>query len=235
MEENDQVIWIGIDHFQYVHRLYADWTLSTDCGASLPRARLRLENLDPNAKEASNRFHHYNTPSLAHLLALVQHARPDFCPTRTALLVLDDVTVLFPPAAAKPAAKTQSTPRSTNAALQSVLLNALSRIAATCNVAVVINSYVSTRLRQIGVALLAATHSSKEWDEQLASRIVLFRDFPPRVVSQSKSRMHGNLLGTLRYAGIIKAHGQSAIENDKLSNVVSFSISDVCTAPPDLV
>jgi hypothetical protein len=119
--------------------------------------------------------------------------------------------------------------------LQSTLLSAFGKIAASHNVAVLINSYVSTRIRHTGGAILVATHGSKEWDDQLSSRMVFFRDFPPRTPGKSccSSLQQGDLLAKLRFAGIIKAHGLSAIENDTFNNVVPFSMSNVGDIPHD--
>jgi hypothetical protein len=177
LSQGDHIVWI-------------------DCAQNLPHSRLErvLENVDEDAKD---RFHHYTTPSLAHLLALVHHAKDDFPPIKTGLMVLEDITALFPP------------PAST--LLQSTLLGALSKLASARQTAVLITSFVSTRVRQTGRASLVASHGSKDWDEKLSSRIVLFRDFGPH--------------SRLRRAGILKAHGASCVENDQFSEVVGFIVT----------
>jgi hypothetical protein len=204
----------------------------TDCAASLPHARLRNRTHDLDVAFIG-RFHHYNTPSLAHLLALIHHNKAEFPPNGTSLFVVDDVTVLFPPS--KPISNPQSTPRATTMTSLSTLLSALGKIAASHNVAILINSYVSTRMRHTGGAILVATHSRKEWDDQLSSRIVFFRDFPPRMPGKpcSSSLYENDPLTKLRFAGIIKAHGISAIENDTFNNVVPFTVADVGGIPHD--
>jgi hypothetical protein len=211
--------------------------ITIDCASSLPRPRLHkvTQNLDGNAEF---RFHHFNAPSLAHLLALVHHSKPEFPPNNTALLVIEDVSMLFPPAPSRTGSKVQSTPRTINAALQSTLLNALNKIAASNNVAVLLSTYVSTRMRQTAGALLVATHGSKDWEDQLSSRIIIFRDFPPRIAGKhpyNKLNDQTKSLERLRYAGIIKAHGKSTIEDDMFHDLVPFSISDVGNLPHDLL
>src|ERR1700761_3797010 len=125
--------------------------LLIDCAASLPHPRLRnkIHYLD---EAAIKRFHHYNIPTLAHLLALVHHNKTEFPPRGTSLIVVDDVTVLFPPS--KSVSNPPSTPRPTSVTLQSTLLSAFGKIAASHNVAILINSYVSTRIRHTGGAIL---------------------------------------------------------------------------------
>jgi hypothetical protein len=166
----------------------------------------------------------------------VHHSRPEFPPKDTALLVVEDVSVLFPPTAPKAGPKGQSTPKTGNTALHSTLLSALNKIAASHNVAVLLSSYVSTRMRQDAGALLVAAQGSKDWDDQLSSRIIVFRDFPPHVTSKQSNKRssdHAKPLERLRYAGIIKAQGKSTIENDIFHDIVPFSISDVGSLPHD--
>lgn len=206
-----------------------------DCASSLSTTRLQaaIKTLD---EDVQTRFHHYNTPTLAHIIALVHHTTPSFPPDNTALLVIDDVTLLFPPPSKATTMNTQSKSKPngpTYALAQSTLLTALGKIAASHNVAVLINSYVSTRMRSAGGALLVATHGSKDWDQNLSSRLVFFRDFPPRHVSQQhgKSKERDEALRHLRFAGIVKAHGMSGVENDMLRNLVPFILSAVCSLP----
>jgi hypothetical protein len=184
LSQGDHVVWI-------------------DCAENLPHPRLEkaMEDIDEDARD---RFYRYTTPSLAHLLALVHHAKEDFPPTKTGLIVLDDVTSLFPP------------PAST--LLQSTLLGALSKLASARQIAVLITSYVSTRVKQTGRASLVASHGSRDWDEKLSSRIVLFRDVGPH--------------SRLRRAGILKAHGASCVENDQFSEVVAFMVTSVGRPKP---
>jgi len=179
LAQGDHVVWI-------------------DCAGNLPRPRLHrvFDGVDEDAK---GRLHRYSTPTLAHLLALVHHAIEDFPPLKTGLIVLEDITALFPP------------PAST--LLQSTLLNALSKLASARQAAVLITSYVSTRIKQAGRASLVASHGSKDWDEQLSSRIVLYRDQGPHP--------------RLRRAGLLKAHGASCVENEQLSEVVGFLVTSV--------
>lgn len=208
--------------------------LFSDCSASLPRPR--VQNISGDlGDEVYNRFHHYNAASLAHLLALVRYPKQDFPPTKTALMVIDDATVLFPPPSSKPV-RWPSTARTGTANLQSTLLSTLSKIAASHNLAVLLNTYVSTRIRSNAGAVLVASHGSKDWDNQLSSRVVLFRDFPPSIngqVAGNSAKDRGELLSRLRYAGIIKAHGASAIDNDMFNDVVSFSLLKVSKVHAD--
>ncbi|KAF2673477.1 P-loop containing nucleoside triphosphate hydrolase protein [Microthyrium microscopicum] len=199
-----------------------------DCLYSLPLLRLQAAS-SVTSSDIENKFHRYQAPTLAHLLALVHRQKKGFPPENTALIVLEDVSCLFPlPPAKTPGQKPAGTPmKSTQSILQSTLLSALSRIASTHNIAVLITSQVSTRIRQFGGALLVTSMSSRDWDEPIASRIVLFRDFPPPSLDKEEFEEERGpaILQKLRYAGIMKAHGVGMIENDRFKDVYPFSIT----------
>src|ERR1700744_1714539 len=191
--------------------------MTKDADSDLPRPRLEAAASQVDSLE--DRFHHYFAPSLAHLIALARHQTPKFPPPGTALIVIDDISHLFPLPFSRGSSKTSSTPRTPTPALQLALLSDLNRIASSCNLAVVITSHVSTRVRQPNGALLVAAHGSKDWDDGFSSRLALFRDFPPNVNSPDPN------LARLRYAGVIKAYGVSKLENDSISDIIPFTIS----------
>lgn len=190
-----------------------------DVASDLPRPRLEAAASDPKAVE--ERFHHYFAPSLAHLLALAHHQTPAFPPAGTALIVIDDITHLFPLPVSRSSSKSSSMPRTLTSALQLTLLSDLNRIASSCNLAVLVTSHVSTRVRQPGGALLVAAHGSKDWDDGFSSRFAIFRDFPPSTGAADPN------LARLRYAGVIKAYGVSKLERDSISEIIPFTVSSV--------
>jgi hypothetical protein len=190
--------------------------------------------LDAAASQAGSfedRFHHYFAPSLAHLIARVHHQTPQFPPPGTALIVIDDVSHLFPLLPfSRGSNKTSSAQRSAAAALQLTLLADLNRLASMRNLAVVVTSHVSTRVRQPSGALLVAAHGSKDWDDGFSSRLAIFRDFPPRKeTTEDASDLN---LARLRYAGVIKAYGANKLENDSISDIIPFTISIVALPLP---
>jgi hypothetical protein len=191
-----------------------------------------LETAASHLGPFEDRFHHHFAPSLAHLIALVHHQTPEFPPSGTSLIVIDDISHLFPVLFSRNSFKTSSTPRTATTSLQLTLLGALNRIASTCNLAVVITSHVSTRVRQPNGALLVATHGSKDWDEGFSSRLAIFRDFPSTVnLNSPLDDTDDPNLVRLRYAGVIKAYGVSKLENDSFSEVIPFTFSLVALLP----
>jgi hypothetical protein len=199
------------------------WIKDTD--SDMPRPR--LEAAASQLESFEDRFHHHFAPSLAHLIALAHHQTPEFPPPGTALIVIDDISHLFPLPFSRGSSKTSSVPRTPTPALQLTLLSDLNRIASSCNLAVVITSHVNTRVRQPNGALLVAAHGSKDWDDGFSSRLALFRDFPSNVNTVDPN------LARLRYAGVIKAYGVSKLENDSITEIVPFTLSSV--VPPLLL
>ena len=193
--------------------------MDKDVASDLPRPR--LEAAASQLESFEDRFHHHFASSLAHLIALAHHQSPEFPPPGTALIVIDDISHLFPLPYSRGSSKTSSIPRTPTSALQLTLLSDLNRIASSCNLAVVITSHVSTRVRQPNGASLVAAHGSKDWDDGFSSRLALFRDFPPKMDTVDPN------LARLRYAGVIKAYGVSKLENDSISEIVPFTLSSV--------
>lgn len=202
---------------------------AVDVASDLPRPR--LESAGSQLSSFEDRFHHYFAPSLAHLIVLVRHQTPKFPPPGTALIVVDDISHLFPLPFSRSSSKTSSIPRTPTSALQLTLLGDLNRIASSCNLAVVITSHVGTRVRHPNGALLVAAHGSKDWDDGFSSRLAIFRDFPPNMESKSSGAEDPNL-ARLRYAGIIKAYGVSKLENDSIIEIIPFTLSLVAPPPP---
>jgi hypothetical protein len=200
-----------------------------DAASNLPRPR--LESAGSQLGSFEDRWHHYFAPSLAHLIALVHHQTPQFPPPGTALIVIDDISHLFPLPFSRSSSKTSSIPRTPTSALQLTLLSDLNRIASSCNLAVVITSHVSTRVRQPNGALLVAAHGSKDWDDGFSSRLAIFRDFPPKMEWKSSGAEDPNL-ARIRYAGVIKAYGVSKLENDSIIEIIPFTLTVVALPPP---
>ena len=137
------------------------------------------------------------------------------------------MSALFPPHFAKKSQKQSATPKSSSFSAQLALLGALNRLASAHNVAVVVLSHVSTRIRYNSRAFLVPALDTKEWDDNFASRIALFRDTAPNFWSTQPETAETELLARLRYAGIVKAHGQSSIDQETLRDIVAFGLNDV--------
>jgi hypothetical protein len=179
------------------------------------------------------RLHSYHASTIAHLLALIHLPDQSFPPPKTQLLVIDDVSTLFPPHYSRKAHSKPATPKATNHSVQLVLLGALGRIASAHNVAVVVLSHVSTRIRHGAGAFLIPSQDTREWDEKFASRIALFRDFASIAAWENAQRHDASeqeVLARLRYAGIVKVHGKSSMDHEGFRDMVPFGIDAVGAA-----
>jgi len=173
---------------------------------------------------------HLTAPTLPHLLALFLHPMPNFPPPGTALIVLDSLSTVFDtafstPASSKPLSqKTDSEKWAANRrfALQADLIAALNKLAAVHDAAVLVTSQTVTRVRASQSALLMPALAGVEWDNAVATRLVLFRDWPPNdVVSLGEDRERW---ARLRYAGVLKVNGVSQGEDGLFATVVPFSV-----------
>jgi hypothetical protein len=203
--------------------------------SAFPVPMSRLEAVVPPGVELSTRFHHYHAPGLAHMLALCHRQKAGFPPEHTSLIIIDDVSLIFPIPALRPPGTTSSNAnRSQGSIFRSTLLASLSRIASTQNIAVVLTSNVTTRFRQESRAMLVGSLGGKEWEEPLSSRIALFRDFAPHDLNhETILEAHEDVLfDRLRHAGVLKANGVVTIEHDAFKNVIPFTISDTGSILP---
>ena len=201
-----------------------------------------------------SRLHHFNTHSLAHLLALIIHTPPSFPPPSTSLLIVDSLSTLFDTAYAGHQSKSNfgnADQRTKDArrwaanrrfAILGSLISALNKLAAVQNIAILVTSQMMTRVSPGGAgtrAILVPALSGKEWEMGVASRVVLFRDWAPeelRRSSQGKdAEKIGAKLGHVRFAGVVKTNGllegELSSQGNTLRSVVPFTIDEVriCT------
>lgn len=100
-------------------------------------------------------------------------------------------------------------------------INKVGKLAATRNIAILLVSQTTTRIRAETGAVLHPAMASTAWDAGISTRIVLFRDW----VSQStEGSSKGGLIPGVRFAGIVKAGG---ISYEGLGKVTSFRIEEV--------
>lgn len=193
--------------------------------------------------DCMKRFHYFATPTLAHLLALAVHPPLSFPPAGTSLIVLDTISFLFeisyprnkhnkPHTTIKSGADTSRWSSSRRFAVMATLINSLSKMAAMHDIAVLILSPTSTKMRGGGLgALLAPAMAGLEWESSIATRIVLFRDWAPAVFSQggggsqSSQAISEAELQKIRFAGVVKSGGVNARSDDgAVGPVVPFTI-----------
>lgn len=170
----------------------------------------------PTVEQCLGRFHHFDIPSLAHLFALVTSASADFLPAHASLVVVDDVSIPFAQAfprlndAANEGRKRNDVKAWASARRWSVasdFASHMSRLAGLRNVAVVLLSQTVTRVKSQHGAILRPALSSKGWDDSIATRIVLFRDWTDgptsHVASTSTSTKDDRFFGILKLSGVL--------------------------------
>lgn len=179
-------------------------------------------------------FHQFASPTLPHLLALLTHRSSSFPPVGTTLLVLDSVSTLFALAFPKTAenADPQQTPVKKSDAVQwassrrwavmSDFISKIGRLAATRNIAVLLTSQTTTRIRSETGAVLYPAISSTAWDSGIGTRIALFRDWIAQTGHTPSSR-DDPIAGAI-CAGITKAKG---VLYEGVGKVVTFKIQKV--------
>ena len=192
-------------------------------------------------------LHHVNTPTLAHLLALIVRTPPSFPPPSTTLLVIDSLSTLFETAYTGQPSKTDLANADQKAkdarrwaagrrfAVLGSLITALNKLAAMKNMTILVTSQMMTRVSPNGAgtrAVLVPALGGKEWEIGIATRIVLFRDWAPdgrNKGSQGKETggRTGRKLHQVRFAGVVKTNGIVLGEHNGQGNVVPFTIDEV--------
>ena len=190
---------------------------------------------DPvSADEYLKRFHHFTTPSLPHLLALLTHQSPFFPPTKTSLIVVDSISTLFAiafPKTGENAATQQPTAKRSDAAqwasgrrwaVMGEFISKMGRLAATSNIAILLTSQMTTKIRSETGAVMHPAISGTAWDTGISTRIVVFRDWIYQATNAARSQ--GEYVPGVRLAGVIKAKGASC---EGVGKVVVFVIEKV--------
>lgn len=204
-----------------------------------PRFRKLLNNAieaDQTLKQAE-KFHHFTTPTFAHLLALVLEPPTWFLPSETALLVIDNLQTVFDvayPRQQQSLYKTRGEAAKWAAgrryAVLGTLMAALKKVAALHGTAVLVTTGCATRVRQgsgLG-AMLGPGIVSQEWDNGIANRICLFRDFASTLsTSSSQHSNKGKQMQSARYAGLQKCNGTLVAEESDVGRIMAFEIDEV--------
>ena len=169
------------------------------------------------AEDLMVKFHHLHTPTLPHLLALLLHTPPSFPPSGTSVIVVDTVSPLFATAFPKgvdnydsnnPAAKKNEAAQwaaGRRWAVMGDFISKLGRLATIRNLAVVLISQTTTKIKGERVAVLRPAMSTKSWDEGISTRIVLYRDWL-RTSSESGQKER---IKAVRFAAVEKLGGAS--------------------------
>lgn len=181
-------------------------------------------------------FHQFNAPTLPHLLALLTHESNLFPPKETGLIVVDSVSSLFTAAFPRATDELDSKPipdkqkKNDEAqwavgrkwAVMSDFISKLGMLAATQNIAILLTSQTTTRIRSETGAMIHSAISGTAWDAGISARIFLFRDW---LFSSTKESRQGSFVPGVRFAGVSKAGG---VSYEGLGQIVSYTIRKVC-------
>ncbi|KAL8699283.1 MAG: hypothetical protein Q9201_006090 [Fulgogasparrea decipioides] len=193
----------------------------------------QAETSKPSLDDNMSRFHHFTVPTLPHLIALLVHSTPTFPPRDVNLLVIDSVSTLFTQAFAQSdrfansktsGKKSDVAQWATNRrwAVMGDLIAALGKLAATRNMAVVLTSQTTTKLRTDSAALLQPAISGTAWESGITCRILLFRDWRAAADGQSSEEAR-SIDPDLRYAAVTKIGG---VSSDGFGDIVPFAIDN---------
>ena len=227
-----------------LHPLIAD-VADASCQIVGPRLREIIEHPcisgKPPASSQSvsqaqlDNIHHFTTPTLPHLLALLTHQSTSFPPVNTSLIVIDSVSSLFTLAFPKILENTDilQTPAKKSDAVQwaagrrwavmGEFMSKIGRLAATHNIALLLTSQATTRIKYETRAVLHPAISGAAWDSGIGTRLVLFRDWLFRGAEMPSS--HGEYVPGVRFAGVMKAKG---ITYEGVGKVITFTIEVSC-------
>ena len=195
-----------------------------DALLSSPRTR--------SPSELLSRLHYFCTPTLPHLLALLAHSSSSFPPIETSLIVVDPVSPLFAtafPRAVEGLDRNQASGKRNEAvqwaasrrfAVMSEFLARLGKLAAMKNIAVLLISQTTTKVKTEFGTVLRPALSTRAWDAGIHNRIVLFRDW--EVVQDQQSREHRTK--AVRFAGVMEI---ANVVYEGLGKMVSFTIEQV--------
>ena len=213
----------------------------------------RVEDTD-----VESRLIYLETQSLPRLLTLLMHPTSIFPPPSTSAIIVDDLSNLILGSFPKPSRSNTTTnvtlhdrlaQKATSRRFQVIenLASALSRLAASRHLAIVILNNATTSLRTGQKALLKPALSGQAWDAVINTRIALYRDFSP---SEQRNTLTGpekrgyRLATVVRLGGrdvyrqavpfIIEAGGLLQITSDHREGDVGANLQDVQAQLPSV-
>lgn len=98
----------------------------------------------------------------------------------------------------------------------------IGRLAATKNIAILLTSQTTTRIRTETGAVLHPAIAGTAWDTGIGTRIILFRDWMFQTTDAQSSQ--GESMPGVRFAGVVKA---KAVAYEGVGKVATFRIEKV--------
>ncbi|KAF5635332.1 DNA repair rhp55 [Fusarium tjaetaba] len=167
----------------------------------------------------SSRFYHYSCFTLPHLVALVSRPTAKLIPSNCSLMVISSLSALVNSALpkshdGKATSKSNKGPNPSAKRTQALIsiVNALHKLAATRNCAVVVLSQCATKMHSERGATLTAAVNASVWEQGISTRLVMFRDWA----------WQENNLTSVFLAGLQKLDGKACQE--VVENVVAFKV-----------
>lgn len=164
---------------------------------------------------------------------MLTHPSSSFPPPRTSLIVIDSISSLFTLAFPKAIDKSigQSNAGKKNDATQWAanrkwavmgdFISKVGKLAATSNIAILLVSQTTTRVRAETETILYPAISGTAWDNGIHTRLVLFRDW---LLKRNGESSQGIYVPKARFAGIIKVAGTTY---DAFNKAIPFVIKQV--------
>ncbi|KAH7121215.1 P-loop containing nucleoside triphosphate hydrolase protein [Dendryphion nanum] len=223
LREGQRVVWVDAGA-PLVARRFNDILIAQCAGHHV------VSPPDVPLDEMRSHFHHCTSPTLAHLLALFARPPSSFPPPNTSLIVIDSLSTLLDNA--YPRNADDRTTRNKNDqtrwaagrkfAVINELVSTLARAAALHDIALLLTCQTITRIRGGSRAVLVPAISNAEWDNNISTRLVVFRDWP---AGQGKwSDADVEKLQRARFVGVIKRNGVTLVDEGGVGNVVPFVV-----------
>ncbi|KAI1156769.1 P-loop containing nucleoside triphosphate hydrolase protein [Nemania diffusa] len=190
------VVWVDTFHPLCHHRLREIM--------SAPFSSSEGTTTSPSVPDAIGSLVHYSTPTLAHLIGLLCKPGASSVPSGTSLVVIDGLSGLVNRAFPKNVEPRQNH-KGSNATARRLqvlqyLISTLQKLSATRHILIVVLSQCVTKMQIERVAALTPAISASNWEQGIATRLVLFQDWT----------MVNLELRSVRLVGVQKSNNQAS-------------------------
>ncbi|KAI1461525.1 P-loop containing nucleoside triphosphate hydrolase protein [Annulohypoxylon moriforme] len=214
LRQGEKVIWVDGFHPISPRRLH-DVIVSTQYPSSPSTTTPLIDNQTDN-------FLHFRAPTLAHLIGLLCKPTSNAIPSNTSLIVIDTLSSLINHAYPRnfETRRPQKGPGPSARRLQVLqfLISTLQKLAATRDLCIIILSQCATRMQFERSATLIPAINAGTWEQGIATRLVLFRDWV----------MENDAVRDIRFVGVQKLNGKSIPGG--ISQVFAFNIQGVSSS-----
>ncbi|KAG8425222.1 hypothetical protein J3458_001950 [Metarhizium acridum] len=214
IRNGNDVVWI--DCFQEVHVSRLKKVLASITEDAVPDGSMEAER--PAASQG--KFAQFSCLTLPHFMALVSRPNAKSVPEGTALMVINNLSALINSSLPKsidgkagPKGNKGPTPSTKRLQGLQFIINALQKVAATKNCAVVVSSQCATRMQSEHGATLVPAVNASVWEQGISTRVVMFRDWAWK---------NGTLV-SIFVAGLQKLDGKSG--HDAIERVAALNIT----------